>query len=318
MSFMGRARLQEVVFSATMARAPRAAFVVIGVLILVATSTQAFGLWPRMPWTSAATASAGAAFGLVAYGLAFGPAPVASWLARHSAADVSRPAHAWALLLLLVGVFVSVVFGAFVGGVAAYESEIVLGMEAPALREADVLSNVVLSAIIFVVPAWTYVRVVHAASAPAAWRMLGLAPMRPERDALVGLALGGAFLLVLSVASAGLSMLGLVVPENERALEIAGSVSVAGAVMLSVGAAIGEEVFFRGFLQPRIGVVGQALVFMSGHLAYLNVLELVVTFSLALAFGLAYKRSGSLVGPMVAHFVFNVVMLVGARWTGAV
>lgn len=316
---MGRGRVRSALdLAPTMRRGPRTAFLASGVLVAWLTVSQAVASWPTMRWTALAWIVSGSVFVALVMGIGGGVPLVGRRIARHSSADLSRNAHAWALLLLIVGVFVTVVFGSLVGGVAAFESEILRGGAAPDLWEADIVANVALSALLFVVPVWVYVRVVHAASAPGAWRLLGLAPSRPARDLLVGVAVGGAFLLALSLVGAGLAAIGFAAAENELALEIAGSVSIAGALVLALGAAVGEEIFFRGFLQPRIGIVGQALVFMSGHLAYLNLLELVVTFTLAVAFGLVYRRSRSLVAPMVAHFVFNAVMLVGARFAGAV
>lgn len=308
-------------FSASLsasAMAPRArvGFVATALLALLLLSAQAAALWPRMPSTALATIIVGIILALVLLALGLQPRWVQSFLRRHASVDVSRESHAWALLLLVVGVFVSVIYGALVGGIAAFEGEVVLGSPAPDLAEVDIVSNVALSALIFILPAWIYVRVVHAASAQAAWRLLGVASRRPAFEVLIGTGIALVFLLALGVAGALVDAVGAELPENERAAEIAMSVGPAGAILLALGASLGEEVFFRGFLQPRIGVVGQALVFMSGHLAYLNVVELVVTFSLALAFGYAYRRTGSLVAPIVAHFTFNAVMLLGARFAG--
>jgi membrane protease YdiL (CAAX protease family) len=123
-----------------------------------------------------------------------------------------------------------------------------------------------------------------------------------------GLALACIFgLLLVSLALQGASVS---VPENERALEIAKSVTLLGALGIAAGAAISEEVFFRGFLQPRIGVVAQAVLFGLAHLSYVNVLEVVVTLTLGLLFGLVYRSTRNLYAPIAAHFLFNLIMLV--------
>jgi len=98
--------------------------------------------------------------------------------------------------------------------------------------------------------------------------------------------------------------------DNAKALEIARSVTILGALGLSTGSALGEEVFFRGFLQPRVGVVATAVVFALAHFSYASASEVIVVFLLALTLGLLYKKTGNLWAAIAAHFAFNLVNLV--------
>lgn len=83
------------------------------------------------------------------------------------------------------------------------------------------------------------------------------------------------------------------------------------AVLISVTAGIGEEVFFRGFLQPRIGLVPQAVWFSLEHAAYLSIPQLAVALVAGLLFGFAYRYTESLTVPIVAHVLYDIVIIGG-------
>lgn len=296
---------------------PRIAAAVMGLVVLAALAGQA-GQAARAGRFLTPGAIALVALPFLAFLglLALRPGLIAGWLRRVSRADLRQPGHAWALLLLAATTFAFLGYGAIVGAASAFEEEVLLGQPPGSLTQGGVLAGVVVNTVVLVAPAWVYVAVVHGGGPVAALQRLGLRLGDWPREVLLGAGVALGFLLALAGVGYVAQALGVAVPENDKALEIAGSVGLWGAFALAVGAAFGEEVFFRGFLQERVGLVGQALVFMSGHLAYLNVAQLVVTFTLALAFGLVYKWRGSLAAPMVAHFLFNFVMLTTARLGG--
>jgi membrane protease YdiL (CAAX protease family) len=75
----------------------------------------------------------------------------------------------------------------------------------------------------------------------------------------------------------------------------------------AVFSAIGEEMFFRGAMQPVLGIVSASVVFGLLHIAPSRKLipwpfQAVV---MGFAFGLLYWLSGNLAAPVAAHFVIN-------------
>jgi hypothetical protein len=91
-----------------------------------------------------------------------------------------------------------------------------------------------------------------------------------------------------------------------------------GMVVIAIIPAVGEELLFRGFLQPfavktfknvHIGIFFTAFVFGAFHLQFFGMIPRVF---LGMLFGYLYYWSGSLLYPMVAHFVnngFTVLMI---------
>lgn len=86
-------------------------------------------------------------------------------------------------------------------------------------------------------------------------------------------------------------------------------------VLIAFFSSLGEELLFRGLLQPWIGVLPTAVVFglchqMPGQAKWVWVCW---ATAVGLAFGLIFAATGSLVGALVAHAVINGVNLTFLR-----
>lgn len=128
--------------------------------------------------------------------------------------------------------------------------------------------------------------------------------------------LGWAFLglLVMGLIGVGLMEVGFAPARNVLAELITETLTIPQAIVVSLLAAIGEEIFFRGFLQPRIGLVPQAVLFGAIHATYLNGFEVLGTFVLALAFGYSLRRTDSLYAPIAGHTGVNSLVFVLAKY----
>ncbi len=73
-------------------------------------------------------------------------------------------------------------------------------------------------------------------------------------------------------------------------------------------APVGEEILFRGILQPRVGITAQALAFAAMHIATITVLEGALVVSFGIALGYAAHRWG-LWASIVAHATYNLAAL---------
>lgn len=147
-------------------------------------------------------------------------------------------------------------------------------------------------------------------------RAFRLASPRPLRE--IGLGLwagvtiwGGVILFVLALAAAILALGGEgIVPEGPPGVVgflVAQPVWLRVAMALSAG--VVEEAFFRGFLQPRIGLVFSTALFVLAHWSYGEPFLLVGVTILSLVFGLLARRRGDVWAAMTAHAVFDAVQL---------
>jgi membrane protease YdiL (CAAX protease family) len=101
-------------------------------------------------------------------------------------------------------------------------------------------------------------------------------------------------------------------------LHLHGPLDVAVAIVLVVVVAVAEETIFRGYLllrfraldrRPVVGVVLSSLIFALGH-GYEGSAGLVTVACSGVAFAVLYLLRGSLVAPMVVHFLQDLVGLV--------
>lgn len=106
-------------------------------------------------------------------------------------------------------------------------------------------------------------------------------------------------------------------PDNKQAEAILDAVTPALAVALALSAGIGEEIFFRGLLQKRLGVWGQAAVFGLFHLSYATPLQVIIPALLGLLYGWLIKRGSSLWVVITAHFLYDLAQLTARFWAPA-
>lgn len=275
------------------------------------------------PWTAGALALAALPLALFLALLALAPDALQRLLSRATRLDLRDAGHVGCAVIMAGTLFFVLGLG-IADGVLAVETRFGPAADPEAAQDENegldpVLlgSALTLNLIVLTLPALLYVSFVGGTGPAGALRALGLREEGAGRA--LGVGAGAAFLVLLAImiVSGLLHFAGFRMPENEQALRIARSITVAGALGIAVVSSVSEEIFFRGFLQPRIGLLAQGVLFSLVHLNYVHVPELVVTFALGILFGILYRRTGSLWAPIAAHFTFNLVMLLAGMYVEA-
>lgn len=141
------------------------------------------------------------------------------------------------------------------------------------------------------------------------------------RDLGIGLGVGGAIVVLSNLVTRFTQWGG----DLARAMaEALGPLSTPDAVLLACASGLAEEMFFRGALQPRVGLVLATLLFGIVHFVPRRDFLPWTGFALCagFVFGALYDVTGNLLAPVVAHAVVNGInlpMLVsqyGKRETG--
>lgn len=86
---------------------------------------------------------------------------------------------------------------------------------------------------------------------------------------------------------------------------------LAGALAIGGAAAIGEETFFRGAYQPRMGILLTSLLFTSFHTQYGITPATLLVLAISLILGLLRQRT-SLSVCILAHFCYNFIIVLTA------
>jgi len=153
--------------------------------------------------------------------------------------------------------------------------------------------------------------------AAALWRFLAdgsfvLQPASPRDSLEVELALvAGLAALEVLLLTVG-SRLSRGIRSFERALaRIIGSLSWPEALLLAAVSALGEESFFRGALQPAIGLWPATLLFAAAHVPLRKELVLWPLYALVVGIVLGVLRSlsGDVWSAVAGHFLVNAVGL---------
>jgi membrane protease YdiL (CAAX protease family) len=145
---------------------------------------------------------------------------------------------------------------------------------------------------------------------------LGFRTPQPARELGLGVVAGvGAWAIVLLVLIAVGALVWLLggeeaLPKKPPAVIpwIAG-LPVGVRLALSVSAGVVEETFFRGFLQPRVGVALSTLFFALAHLSYDQPLMLVGITLLSLLFAQLVRWRQNIWPAIAAHALFDAIQL---------
>ena len=144
----------------------------------------------------------------------------------------------------------------------------------------------------------------------------GLDAERPGREVALGVALGfgvwGVVVVLMVLLGLVLSALGLgeeLPTEPVPQVMFLASQPVWLRVCVCLAAGVSEEIFFRGFLQARIGVLASSLLFALAHLGYGQPLMVVGILLLALIFAAVVRRRRNVGSVIVAHAVFDMIQL---------
>jgi len=84
--------------------------------------------------------------------------------------------------------------------------------------------------------------------------------------------------------------------------------------MAVIFAPFSEELLFRAFLVPRIGVVFSSLVFGSLHLAYGSVMEVVGVALVGVVLALVFRLSKSITPCILIHLIYNLLSITAMRF----
>ncbi|MGH7312156.1 MAG: lysostaphin resistance A-like protein, partial [Candidatus Rokuibacteriota bacterium] len=141
--------------------------------------------------------------------------------------------------------------------------------------------------------------------------------LRPLRLPQVGFAAVTALALNVSVAAMewteSLVLPGVHALEDRFDYEFVGIPPVVGAALVSLAAGVGEEVLFRGALQPRLGIGLSAALFAILHVQY-QIPGILMIFAVGVALGLVKQRT-STTFTIVVHVVYDLVAFLAHIWT---
>jgi len=136
-------------------------------------------------------------------------------------------------------------------------------------------------------------------------------PGRHKESVFYGAMTLSAIFLVLFML--GMAAILLHFNDQQKVSDKIESLPLAILVFAVVGAPITEELFFRGFLTNRAGVVLSALFFGLMHFAYGSTVEVLGTFMIGLVLAASFKLTRSITPCIIAHMAYNAISITFMR-----
>lgn len=98
---------------------------------------------------------------------------------------------------------------------------------------------------------------------------------------------------------------------SDATVKMLGEITIAVAVIVSLCAGIGEELLFRGAMQPRFGILLTSVIFTVAHIQYPNPIQLGSLFAMSLIFGYERQKAGT-VACIITHTLYDFFVLLAA------
>jgi membrane protease YdiL (CAAX protease family) len=147
-------------------------------------------------------------------------------------------------------------------------------------------------------------------------RQFGLTAVAVRRELglgiLVGLSTWSLVVILLLVFVGGLVLLGgedVVPSQPPPMIPFLVGLPIWFRATVALSAGVFEELFFRGFLQPRVGVLASTALFALAHLGYGQPLMLVGITLLSLLYAVLVRWRQSIWAAIAAHAVFDAVQM---------
>ena len=217
--------------------------------------------------------------------------------------DPDSSVHLTALVLILVITVYAVASFVLQGGISGFAEEI----ETSGIGVGDVIFQAVLEVVIALLGVGLAIR----RTPQQTFERLGLR-VPTSRDIIWGIGIGVLFIFVLGVFG---SIWEALTPEQQLAEQTAAAEQISQAFatlplafVMASSAAIGEEIWIRGSLQPIFGIPISSIFFVLLHTQYTLTPATLIILVLSLGLGWLRRRE-STTASIIAHFVFNFVPL---------
>lgn len=172
----------------------------------------------------------------------------------------------------------------------------------------ELVYGLIINMVVFIGAPLLWVSIMYYGGAEALRERLFLTSAAPGKDVLIGIGVGLLGLLVSVAAVMLFEAMGLRT-DNPVVEGLGGQLTWSLVIFIPFAAATSEELFFRAYLQPRMGMVPANLFFGVVHLSYQTPLQVLVPMMLGFLFSWTLLRRRSILPAVVGHFVFNLVGL---------
>jgi len=225
-----------------------------------------------------------------------------------SSIDPKNPRHILAVIIMIMTLFY--IFGLPALNLLNLTEEITVPLISKCEYEQRILSQIFFNTLVMIGSVFLWLKLVHNNSLVEILKSLRLREVKNTHLAVVyGISTALFFMLGMMFVMFLIYILTGFKQENRLALWIGESLSWIGILIVSVFSAFSEEIFFRGYLQERIGLFPAAILFGFAHISYQNIVQVVAAAAFGILLGFLLIRTKNLYSTISAHFSFNLIQL---------
>ena len=137
---------------------------------------------------------------------------------------------------------------------------------------------------------------------------LGFGDARASRALLFGI---GAYVLAIIISlMLGVALALAGIGDSAKIAQKVGSLPIEVLFFAVAISPIAEEVFFRGFLQQKIGLAPASVLFALAHISYFSISEVLGALAIGLLLGIIFKYSKSIYAVIIAHALYNLTSII--------
>jgi hypothetical protein len=176
--------------------------------------------------------------------------------------------------------------------------------------ELRILLQLSINTIVMVGSVFVWLRLIHDHKINEILKALKLKEVKNTPIAIIyGLSSSILFLICMIIVLLIISVLTGFKQENALAIWIGESLSWLGIFIVAILSAFSEEIFFRGYLQERIGLIPAAILFGVVHISYQNIIQIIAPIIFGILLGILLIKTKNLYSSISAHFSFNLIQL---------
>ena len=122
------------------------------------------------------------------------------------------------------------------------------------------------------------------------------------------------FILILAAVAVNLIIKAAGIDDQQEVIKVVSGLPLYLIIMAFTLGPISEELFFRAFMVPRIGVPASSILFAMTHIAYGSIAEIAGAFFLGFVLANAYYFLRDPLPCIVAHALFNLLSIILILW----
>jgi len=115
----------------------------------------------------------------------------------------------------------------------------------------------------------------------------------------------------LFIISFGLLILG--VSDQQKVMDKISGLPTYILLFAVILAPFSEELFFRGLLVPRIGILGSSALFALSHITYGSIAEIAGVLAVGIILGAVFKYSKSITPCILVHLIYNGISIAAIK-----